>query len=50
MGKSDLTHGIRDVAALVGNPAIGVAAAVCVPSLVGISQLLSVKEPLLRQQ
>lgn len=33
-GKSDLTQGIRDVAALVGNPRIGVAAAVCVPSLV----------------
>lgn len=32
-GKSDLTHGIRDVAALVGNPHVGVAAAVCVPAL-----------------
>jgi DNA-binding IclR family transcriptional regulator len=35
-GKSDLTHGIRDVAAFVGNPRIGVAAAVCVPSLVAV--------------
>lgn len=35
-GKSDLTHGIRDVAAPVGNPRVGVAAAVCVPSLVAI--------------
>jgi DNA-binding IclR family transcriptional regulator len=33
-GKSDLTHGIRDVAAIIGNPRIGIAAAVCVPSLV----------------
>ncbi|HEV3029205.1 MAG TPA: hypothetical protein VG457_16620, partial [Planctomycetota bacterium] len=37
-GKSDLTHGIRDVAALVGNPRIGIAAAVCVPSLVVIGK------------
>jgi DNA-binding IclR family transcriptional regulator len=37
-GKSDLTHGIRDVAAPVGNPKIGVAAAVCVPSLVVIGK------------
>jgi len=37
-GKSDLTHGIRDVAALVGNPRVGVAAAVCVPSLVIIGK------------
>jgi DNA-binding IclR family transcriptional regulator len=37
-GKSDLTHGIRDVAALVGNPKVGVAAAVCVPSLVVIGK------------
>ncbi|MBI3858358.1 MAG: IclR family transcriptional regulator [Planctomycetes bacterium] len=37
-GKSDLTHGIRDVAALVGNPRVGVAAAVCVPSLVVIGR------------
>jgi DNA-binding IclR family transcriptional regulator len=35
-GKSDLTHGIRDVAAPVGNPRVGVSAAVCVPSLVVI--------------
>jgi DNA-binding IclR family transcriptional regulator len=31
--KSDLTEGILDVAALVGNPAAGVTAALCVPSL-----------------
>lgn len=37
-GKSDLTHGIRDVSTLVGNPKIGVAAAVCVPSLVAIGK------------
>lgn len=37
-GKSDLTHGIRDVAALVGNPRVGVAAAVCVPALVVIGR------------
>jgi DNA-binding IclR family transcriptional regulator len=37
-GKSDLTHGIRDVAALVGNPKVGIAAAVCVPSLVAIGK------------
>ena len=35
-GKSDLTHGIRDVAAPAGNPRVGVSAAVCVPSLVVI--------------
>lgn len=35
-GKSDLTHGIRDVAAFVGNPRVGIAAAVCVPSLIAI--------------
>jgi DNA-binding IclR family transcriptional regulator len=32
-GRSDLTEGIRDFAALVGNPAVGVAAALCIPSL-----------------
>ena len=37
-GKSNLTHGIRDVAAFVGNPRVGVAAAVCVPSLVAIGK------------
>jgi DNA-binding IclR family transcriptional regulator len=37
-GKSDLTHGIRDVAAFVGNSRVGVAAAVCVPSLVAIGK------------
>jgi len=37
-GKSDLTHGIRDVAAFVGNPRIGIAAAVCVPSLVAVGK------------
>jgi len=37
-GKSDLTHGIRDVAAFVGNARVGVAAAVCVPSLVAIGK------------
>ena len=31
--KSDLTEGILDVAALVGRPSAGVAAALCVPSL-----------------
>jgi DNA-binding IclR family transcriptional regulator len=31
--KSDLTEGILDVAALVGSPAAGVTAALCVPSL-----------------
>jgi DNA-binding IclR family transcriptional regulator len=35
-GKSDLTHGIRDVAALAGNPRVGIAGAVCVPSLIAI--------------
>ena len=35
-GKSDLTHGIRDVAAFIGKPRVGIAAAVCVPSLVVI--------------
>jgi len=37
-GKSDLTHGIRDVAAFIGNPRIGIAAAVCVPSLTVIGK------------
>jgi DNA-binding IclR family transcriptional regulator len=37
-GKSDLTQGIRDVAAFIGNPRIGIAAAVCVPSLVVIGK------------
>jgi DNA-binding IclR family transcriptional regulator len=37
-GKSDLTHGIRDVAALVGNPRVGIAAALCIPSLVAIGK------------
>jgi len=37
-GKSDLTHGIRDVASIVGNPRIGIAAAVCVPSLVAVGK------------
>jgi len=37
-GKSDLTHGIRDVAAFIGNPRIGIAAALCVPSLVLIGK------------
>ena len=31
--KSDLTEGILDVAALIGSPAAGVTAALCVPSL-----------------
>jgi DNA-binding IclR family transcriptional regulator len=43
-GKSDLTHGIRDVAAFVGNPRIGVAAAVCVPSLVAIGKPKPISE------
>ncbi|MBV8879913.1 MAG: IclR family transcriptional regulator [Planctomycetaceae bacterium] len=37
-GKSDLTQGIRDVAAYVGNPRIGISAAVCVPSLIAIGK------------
>lgn len=37
-GKSDLTHGICDVAAFVGNPRVDVAAAVCVPSLVVVGK------------
>lgn len=37
-GKSDLTQGIRDVAAFVGNPRIGISAAVCVPSLTVIGK------------
>ncbi len=37
-GKSDLTQGIRDVAAFVGNPRVDVAAAVCVPSLVAVGK------------
>ena len=37
-GKSNLTHGIRDVAAFIGNPRIGIAAAVCVPSLTVIGR------------
>jgi DNA-binding IclR family transcriptional regulator len=43
-GKSDLTHGIRDVAAFVGNPDVGVAAAVCVPSLVAIGKPKPISE------
>lgn len=43
-GKSDLTHGIRDVAAFVGNPRVGVAAAVCVPSLVAIGKPKPISE------
>jgi DNA-binding IclR family transcriptional regulator len=43
-GKSDLTHGIRDVAAFVGNPKVGIAAAVCVPSLVAIGKPRSISE------
>jgi DNA-binding IclR family transcriptional regulator len=43
-GKSDLTHGIRDVAAVVGNPRVGIAAAVCVPSLVAIGKPKPVAE------
>jgi len=43
-GKSDLTHGIRDVAAFVGNPDVGVAAAVCVPSLVAIGKPRPISE------
>ena len=43
-GKSDLTHGIRDVAAFVGNPLVGVAAAVCVPSLVAIGKPKPISE------
>ena len=43
-GKSDLTHGIRDVAAFVGNARVGVAAAVCVPSLVAIGKPKPISE------
>ena len=43
-GKSNLTHGIRDVAAFVGNPRVGVAAAVCVPSLVAIGKPKPISE------
>jgi DNA-binding IclR family transcriptional regulator len=43
-GKSDLTHGIRDVAAFVGNPKVDIAAAVCVPSLVAIGKPRPISE------
>jgi len=43
-GKSDLTHGIRDVAAFIGNPRVGIAAAVCVPSLVAIGKPKPISE------
>jgi DNA-binding IclR family transcriptional regulator len=43
-GKSDLTHGIRDVAAFVGNPKVGIAAAVCVPSLVAVGKPRPISE------
>ena len=43
-GKSDLTHGIRDVAAFVGNPRIGISAAVCVPSLLLIGKPKPLRE------
>jgi len=43
-GKSDLTHGIRDVAAFVGNAQVGIAAAVCVPSLVAIGKPRPISE------
>jgi DNA-binding IclR family transcriptional regulator len=36
--SSDLTTGVRDAAALVGEPAIGVAAALCVPALIAVGQ------------
>lgn len=40
VGRSDLTEGIRDFAALVGNPRVGVAAALCVPSLASVGRPL----------
>jgi DNA-binding IclR family transcriptional regulator len=43
-GKSDLTHGIRDVAAFVGNATVGIAAAVCVPSLVAVGKPRPISE------
>lgn len=43
-GKSDLTQGIRDVAAFIGNPRVGVAAAVCVPSLTVVGKPKPVSE------
>jgi DNA-binding IclR family transcriptional regulator len=43
-GKSDLTHGIRDVAAFVGNPRVGITAAVCVPCLVAIGKPKPISE------
>ncbi len=43
-GKSDLTHGIRDVAAFVGNPRVGIAAAVCAPCLVAIGKPKPISE------
>jgi DNA-binding IclR family transcriptional regulator len=35
---SDLTTGVRDAAALVGEPGIGVAAVLCVPALIAVGQ------------
>jgi DNA-binding IclR family transcriptional regulator len=35
---SDLTTGVRDAAALVGEPGMGVAAALCVPALIAVGQ------------
>jgi DNA-binding IclR family transcriptional regulator len=35
---SDLTTGVRDAAAVVGEPALGVAAALCVPALIAVGQ------------
>lgn len=43
-GRSDLTRGVRDVAALVGNPAVGVAAALCVPSLDAVGRAWPLRE------
>ncbi len=35
---SDLTTGVRDAAAVVGEPGLGVAAALCVPALIAVGQ------------
>ena len=43
-GMSDLTHGVRDVAARVGSPRIGVTAALCVPSITVLGRPRPVEE------
>jgi DNA-binding IclR family transcriptional regulator len=42
VGPSDLTEGIRDAAAFVGQPRAGVAAALCIPSLTAVGRPLPV--------